>query len=300
MPFKGIVSWVTNAFSVIPLPSFNGIAGTLEILNITNTAIRQVPNAIKNLQALKKLYLGSNHITASNVGNDVFDGIISTLELLSFDNCYLTHVPPAVVRLRTLRMLNLTANHLHVLDQYQFSKMAALRYLVLNENLISVIKHLAFSGLGNLTKLWLSRCALQYVPSGALGQPPNLELVDLSYNRITQLVDDSFPNMNSLKDLSLSGNPLTNISKLAFRGLATMDRLHMDDCGLGRVPKAIQYAYGLHNVDLYNNNITCDCSLKWIANWRASVGLIPHIQSVCHGPNDDLDMYIRYDLKHCP
>ncbi|XP_042360088.1 vasorin b [Plectropomus leopardus] len=55
----------------------------------------------------------------------------------------------------------------------------------------------------------------------------NLELLDLSQNKLTELSDGIFEPLTSLKNLDLSSNQITHISEECFKGMVLLERLYL-------------------------------------------------------------------------
>ncbi|XP_049416537.1 vasorin b [Epinephelus fuscoguttatus] len=55
----------------------------------------------------------------------------------------------------------------------------------------------------------------------------NLEMLDLSQNKLTELADRVFEPLTSLRNLDLSSNQITHISEECFQGMALLERLYL-------------------------------------------------------------------------
>lgn len=81
--------------------------------------------------------------------------------------------------------------------------------------------------------------------------PQSVSYLDLSYNKLTHLPEKLWPSMNSLLELDLSHNNLSdNLKSESFVGLLTVQRLHLNDNGIQKPPydalktlSSLQYLY---------------------------------------------------------
>uniref|UniRef100_A0A3P9LE21 Vasorin b n=1 Tax=Oryzias latipes TaxID=8090 RepID=A0A3P9LE21_ORYLA len=106
----------------------------------------------------------------------------------------------------------------------------AIRNLYLFNNMIEVIKHEDFSNL------------------------QDLELLDLSQNKLTQLPDRVFEPLTSLKNLDLSSNQITHISEDCFHGMSKLERLYLYSNHITTIhPAAFDGLENLLELKLQNN-----------------------------------------------
>uniref|UniRef100_A0A9J8AHW5 Slit homolog 1b (Drosophila) n=1 Tax=Cyprinus carpio carpio TaxID=630221 RepID=A0A9J8AHW5_CYPCA len=119
----------------------------------------------------------------------------------------------------------------------------------------------------NVTELYLDGNLFVAVPK-ELSAFKQLQLVDLSNNKISSLSNSSFANMTQLTTLILSYNALRCIPPLVFGGLSSL-RLLVCVCVFLRAIGA--------------NPLYCDCRLRWLSDWVKSGYKEPGIAR-CAGP----------------
>nr|XP_057938540.1 slit homolog 1 protein-like [Doryrhamphus excisus] len=135
----------------------------------------------------------------------------------------------------------------------------------------------------NLTELYLDGNQLTRVPK-ELATFRNLQLVDLSNNKITSLADDSFANMSQLTTLILSYNSLRCIPPLALGGLPSLRLLSLHGNDISELQNGIfNDVASLSHLAIGANPLYCDCRLLWLSDWVKSGYKEPGIAR-CAGP----------------
>ncbi|XP_054712158.1 toll-like receptor Tollo [Uloborus diversus] len=143
-----------------------------------------------------------------------------------------------------------------------FTKVRELEYLDLAENNIVMLPEYPFCGLINLKYLNLSRNALQDVKQLGLEERklfpciPELQILDLSYNRIKYLTDEILSSLRRLRNLTFRGNQISQMSPYALIGL---QRLHFIDLSNNKLsefhPHFFHHSTEIREILLSNNSI---------------------------------------------
>ncbi|XP_035664622.1 slit homolog 2 protein-like [Branchiostoma floridae] len=239
-----------NKLTSISIGTFTGIPLLTE-LNLSSNNISKIEDgSFARLKKLRVLYLHSNKIL--QLTNATFFGM-SSLTRLTLSNNKIQNLPDlAFNSAGSLEFLDLTSNSISTITQAAFSGLLNLTGLSLTKNNISSIEDGAFRDLVKLRELSVSDNMLQDISASTfVGLAPEdrtdntgLEVLYLGDNRLTTirkddfarltkltfltlwrnditsegLEDGSFANLGNLVYLSLSENPLTNISAATFEG----------------------------------------------------------------------------------
>ncbi|XP_072299414.1 vasorin b [Eucyclogobius newberryi] len=84
------------------------------------------------------------------------------------------------------------------------------------------------TGVSSLTKnLFLFANGIESLNTDDFRGMENLEMLDLSQNKLTELPDSVFEPLSSLRNLDLSSNLISHISEKSFQGLALLERLYI-------------------------------------------------------------------------
>ncbi|KAK7148029.1 hypothetical protein R3I93_012363 [Phoxinus phoxinus] len=136
----------------------------------------------------------------------------------------------------------------------------------------------------NVTELYLDGNQFSAVPK-ELSNFKNLQLVDLSNNKISSLTNSSFSNMSQLTTLILSYNSLRCIPTLAFGGLRSLRLLSLHGNDISELPDGIfTDAASLSHLAIGANPLYCDCRLRWLSDWVKTGYKEPGIAR-CVGPH---------------
>lgn len=230
-----------NLLQTIQTKEFNG-ANNLKILDLSYNQISNIdPEAFIGLDSLQRLVLVGNKI--QNV-DESFTAPIPRLEHLDLSYNSITDASAALFCTNeTLLSLNLSANALNqlpncigssiselVLSDNQISEINAnqikrinnLRSLDLSQNMIRSA-NLADGHELRLLSLNLSHCLVDRLGSNDFSRLLALQVLDISYNRLSHLPSDVFDPMKHLRELYIDGNLLRQIDleaiKLQLRAL---------------------------------------------------------------------------------
>lgn len=210
-----------------------------------------------NMFSLTRLSLCSNKIALFQ--NTAFQGI-EQLEVLDLSDNLLRTVPLSVTSiLFNLTHLNVSSNKIQYLSERTFTNLTKLLYLNLQRNQINSFPRYAFRGLGNsLQTLDLSSNKLiggHFWVIGLMDLPSLLNL-NVSYNFIKHIQNDSFDSTAYLQVLDISGNPLI-FTDTMFSGIeASLKKLFVKSVGMEHVPLIpLQTISELDDLDLSNNRL---------------------------------------------
>lgn len=153
------------------------------------------------------------------------------IDMLYINNSTVSHLPDAI-----------------------FSKLS-IQGLQFSRSKLKTISEKAFIGLErSLTSLSLSDNELREIPIKAIQRLTSLKNLDLSTNKITEVLADAFVNL-PLNTLKLADNQL-NIASDAFNGLeGTLKNLNLKNTGQEAVPKGVTRLISLAFLDLAQNKI---------------------------------------------
>ncbi|GFS34288.1 chaoptin [Nephila pilipes] len=126
-----------------------------------------------------------------------------------------------------VQILALDHNNISTIEDETFSKMHNLRILDLSYNKIAHLPDDAFSGT-KLERLNLSHNYLAAIPMTAFGKVKNsLKFIDLSSNRLINLLPEIFSIPNKIQALNLSSNQITKLHETSFKGLGHLLELDL-------------------------------------------------------------------------
>ncbi|XP_051174927.1 protein toll-like [Leptopilina boulardi] len=229
-------------------------------INLVNISLQK--NHFVSLPA--KIFYGLNKLERLELN----DNKIENLDDKLFDSCI------------NLKNLNINNNNIVTISEFTFSKLANLETLFMRRNKIMSIDRQAFYSLHHLKKTSFAFNNLTTVSVTKLGcesvfnRCNELEVLDLSYNKIQLLCDDwtRFPG-HHFNFLNLSHNDISSLTvddldiknqkdftvDLSYNKITTVD---LNDPFNENFEKRFNEEYRSTVVLLLNNNpIKCDCAL---------------------------------------
>ncbi|KAJ1520265.1 hypothetical protein ONE63_004469 [Megalurothrips usitatus] len=238
-----------NELSEVPVESLRGLRN-LTLLDLSRNRIERVPGgAFATLHSLATLKLADNNLS---LAADAFQGLEDTLKNLNLKGTRQKRVPEAIKGLRTLAFLDLAQNGLRELPGPAGAQILeglhALSALNLERNLIQSVGETTFRGVRDtLSSLSLLNNLLTEFPASAVSSLHELRVLDIGFNLLTELPVNAFTGTPSLTLLALDGNPLSGVPEKAVAHLNTT----------------------LRGLSLGGRFLSCDCGLRWVAEWIA-------------------------------
>lgn len=239
-----------NFFNEIRENDFHPMVNSsLEVLNLILCRIEFVhSNALIPLKNLQILRIGENNFNTTQVITNVIKNTINNkinLKVVNLCSVGFRKMPPKdllnVIANSTITHLNLTHNQFEIINNESFPYMPNLFVLDLTNDLILNITNDAFKNLPNLKTLLLNGNKLNGLPDGVLMK--NLTYLDLQQNSGNSFSPSSyfsvyknrFLHMNQLIYLDLSYNRLNIIYNQTFVGLINLQILLLKNASIYRI-----------------------------------------------------------------
>ncbi|XP_046420852.1 toll-like receptor Tollo [Neodiprion virginianus] len=260
----------------------------LQDLSLSGNSLNDIPDAVRELRALKTLDLGNNHV--SRIDNESFAGLDQLYGLRLVDNKLENVSREAFASLPALQVLNLASNTIRHVEQSAFANNPVLRAIRLDGNQLTEIRG-AFTSLSTLVWLNVSDNKLlwfdySYLPSslewldmhanqvGELGNyymvrsTLRIKMLDASFNLITEISDANVP--DSVETLFLNNNKIRNVAPKTFLQKTSLEKVvlygneirHLERSALGLQPVPGDRELPMFYIG--DNPIFCDCNMEWL------------------------------------
>ncbi|XP_062838684.1 leucine-rich repeat-containing G-protein coupled receptor 5 isoform X2 [Anolis carolinensis] len=249
--FSGLVSlrhlWLDdNALTEIPVQAFRSLPA-LQAMTLALNKIHHIPDyAFGNLSSLVVLHLHNNRIYS--LGKKCFDGLHS-LETLDLNYNNLNEFPISVRALRNLKELTFHNNNIRSIPEQAFVGNPSLIAIHFYDNPIQIVGKTAFqhlpelrtltlngasqitefpdlTGTTSLESLTLTGAQITSLPETVCDQLPNLQVLDLSYNRLEDL--PHFTACKKLQKINLHHNEIYEVQVDTFQQLAFLRSLMIE------------------------------------------------------------------------
>ncbi|KKZ63053.1 hypothetical protein EMCG_02554 [[Emmonsia] crescens] len=184
------------------LTSTIGSLSKLEVLDLRQNGLTELPDVLSDLSALRVLNVAENQLTSIP-----FEALnaLPLVELNAQKNRLQGHLFPAsVTRLETLQILNVTSNSLESLSLAETLDLPNLQQLSIDANRIKALPNI--STWKSLLTLTAEDNALSTLPEGFL-ELKNIKVVDFTANNMTTL-DEKISLLENLISFHIANNPL--------------------------------------------------------------------------------------------
>ena len=325
-----------NSFTEIPAGMFNHNSKLVKIYLQGNRNLGLIGlNAFSNLKLLKDLDLRNCRLSDSSLENQNWQHLEQLKQLRLAGNQLEKVRANWFVALSNLESLDLSRNRLTSLSANSFEGLrrsgAKLITLALQHNQLAHLEKGVFDDMKHLENLLLQNNSLEQFPAEVLsplknlrrinlahnklsfegglgseyfgarspfGMNPQLEKVDLSHNRITEIFHDWY-NIDKLRELNLSSNSIANLTFSQLHFSPSVDIVL--DLRDNRIEKVSEFYLASHTnstnsyitkiLYLDNNPLLCDCEVYFLAKYMnrtlpltVDYWTIEAPQLKCHGP----------------
>uniref|UniRef100_A0A8C9W784 Leucine rich repeat containing G protein-coupled receptor 5 n=1 Tax=Scleropages formosus TaxID=113540 RepID=A0A8C9W784_SCLFO len=242
--FKGLTSlrhlWLDdNALTEVPVQAL-GELSSLQAMTLALNKISHIPDhAFANLSSLVVLHLHNNRIRS--LGKQCFDGLQS-LETLDLNYNSLDEFPIAIKALSNLKELGFHSNNIKSIPEHAFIGNPSLLTIFFYDNPIQFVGKSAFqhlpdlrtlslngateitefpdlTGTKSLQSLTITGARITSLPSTVCDQLPNLQVLDLAWNKLHSVDPRAFSTLPSLIKLDLSSNRLSSLPAAGLHSL---------------------------------------------------------------------------------
>ncbi|GLT58033.1 hypothetical protein SLA2020_309590 [Shorea laevis] len=205
-----------------PIPASLGNLSKLHSLYLSDNSLAgSIPAALGQLMELEILDLSSNSLTGLIPSS--FSSLRNITRLQLASNFLSGSIPPSLGSLSSLQVLNLSDNNLAASIPSQLGNLSRLFEIDLSKNSLSGSLPQEFKGLRGLQKMMIGDNELEGIfPGGLFSSLVELQVVDLSGNKLDGALPDILWSMPKLQFLDVSGNNLTGeLTSLASRSNVT-------------------------------------------------------------------------------
>lgn len=256
-------------------------AKRLGVLLLAHNSLHQLSHhTFRSLPALHTLDLCNNYFRM--VPNEALDYLYNIKSLLLCHN-RLTRLDSHVFTTRELISLSLEANKIDLVASDAFQHLQKLRMLTLNDNLLRQVPVLPHS----LDSLVLDKNNFTTIGPETFQGLGRLSALDISYcPHLSRLHPNTFLHCLNLQRLTVSHNShMRYLPHGLFRSLPRLNKLDLRANGLLTVSQASLPLSSLQYLDLRDNLLVCNCSLRWLTSVLAGVNtslVAPDVQ--CAAP----------------
>lgn len=263
------------------IPPFEPTNSTWDTLLLTNNLLSEVPDgAFENL-AVRYINLGSNYI--NKLGESVFSELQDSIQQIDLrDNRLIAEEVLYIQNLPVLETLFLGYNLITSLDNGQFVGLTSLSLLDLEYNELVLLGSSYTENVPTITTLNLYGNSLLYIEPDAMDHLTTLQLLEFGANDLERIPTEALQGLTDIRDISLwsnaisevgeddlaalsptltqltlGGNPITELPETVFRDVPNLTRLNLAIMTLTDLPDRIfENMTSLFDVAIYQNSFT--------------------------------------------
>ncbi|XP_071482899.1 leucine-rich repeat transmembrane protein FLRT3-like, partial [Diadema antillarum] len=139
-----------------------------------------------------------------------------------------------------------------------------------------------------LRELYINHNRITQVADRAFVQLNMLQVLDLSDNDIAWTVEDmtgAFDGLESLQRLGLANNQINSIARRAFNGLANLQSLDLAGNPITTVENNVfEGMPELSQLLVNSSSMVCDCQISWFPTWLQAQNLEAGVDGRCDHP----------------
>ncbi|KAG8227948.1 hypothetical protein J437_LFUL008392 [Ladona fulva] len=233
-----------NRLKELP-PSVITHATSLRWLDLSGNPLERIRDETVPTQGssqLQELHISGTNLTSLSVNDLVwFPGLLQ----LSLSQNRISRIAPGVFKpLRTLAVLDLGLNEIELLPGDRLRGLKSIRTLNLTHNRLK---------------------ALDPFPEDL----KSMQILDLSFNQLTRISQETFRNLRALSALHLAGNWISSLASDCFRPLRNLRTLDLSRNYLESIPVATlrPVEAQLHSLSAEENPLHCSCDSQELWAW---------------------------------
>ncbi|XP_042859041.1 oplophorus-luciferin 2-monooxygenase non-catalytic subunit-like [Penaeus japonicus] len=270
-----------------------------EPINVT----RLTPNTFGNVSFTN---IAISNTNLNSIDDLAFSRSFATMQTLTVSYSKLTSFPFDILKncfsLKDLRVFNNRITHMSNIHS------DSLEYLQVSHNPELHYNDDTFKTAPNLKVILMNNIDLQYIAPDTFAAQSGLEILDLSENKITELVPDSLRfTSDAMKEIKLQRNHIEKIDQSSISGLTGNVYLWLQHNRLTEIPEKVwqpvfDSVAGTAETDLIvfdDNPIRCDCNIKWLISSTTYMDIIGNNAACDDGTFLNDGTLGDFILQHC-
>ncbi|KAK9947312.1 hypothetical protein M0R45_002943 [Rubus argutus] len=233
-----------------------------------NTNLEPFLTSLVNASNFQELELAGNNL-GGEIPSIIGDLSTNLVQIHLDDNLIYGSIPPHISNLVNLTLLNLSSNHLNGTIPSKLCRMRKLERVILVEQFT-----LRFANLSQLRRLLLYDNQLSGTIPPSLGKCINLEILDLSHNKISGVIPSEVAGLRSLKlYLNLSSNHLHGVVPMELSKMDMVLAIDLSSNNLSdTIPSQLGSCIALESLNISSNSLQGPVPV--------SIGKLPFLQKL--------------------